>query len=297
MSFRHKGHSPLGTRAGVQHRNKIHNISTIVSRDRKSSLHSQEHSLHSEKSSGSSHAVNHKNLSQIQCNAFKDNGWKLSQFCQLNTQSVKNKTHSIKDYIIEKDIQLLAITETWLKPDNDVKIGEITPEGYKLDPLHHMHNKAGGIAVIHHLDLKAKVTEKGQFSSYDFMDIHIPLWSDSVRLIVIYHPPYNHKTNPIPDSTFLLEFSTHMERVVTFADYLVVIVDFNIHVNLLDIPTESLSDSAKRYKAIAENFMDILDSMRLQQHTVGPTHRNGNTLDLVITRDTDHVLHGKPWTL
>ncbi len=40
--------------------------------------------------------------------------------------------------------------------------------------------------------------------------------------------------------------------------------------------------------------MDILDAMGLQQHISGPTHRSGNTLDLLITRTTDKVLYGNP---
>ena len=116
-----------------------------------------------------SRGVDHHNIIQIPCNGFKDNGWKLSQFCHMNAQSVKNKTHSIKDYLIEKEIELCAITETWRKPENDLEMGEITPEGFILDPLHRMHNKAGGIAVIHNRNLKAKVIEKGEFSSYSYM--------------------------------------------------------------------------------------------------------------------------------
>ena len=298
-----KFEGPRGCCAGKQVKEKFYKIQTVTnnsvsvtsSRSR-SDVHSKKSSLHSENSSGTSHGINQSNLIQIPCKAFKDNGWKLSQICHLNAQSVKNKTHSIKDYIIEKDIQLLAITETWLKANNEVEMGEITPDGYKLDPLHRKHNKqGGGVAIIHHLGLKAKVSDKGHFTSYDYIEIHIPLGSDSVRLVVIYRPPYNPKTNPVTDSTFLVEFSTHLEKVVPCADYLVVTGDFNVHVNLLDVPDGILSDSAKKYKAVAEKFMDKLDGMGLCQHIVGPTHRSGNTLDLVITRTSDHVLHGKPY--
>ena len=197
-------------------------------------------------------------------------------------------------YKIEKDIQLCMITETWLKPQNDLEMAEITPVGYKLDPLHRLHNKAGGIAVIHNFKLKAKVSEKGRFLSYDYMEIHVPLGSDSIRLLVVYHPPYNSQSNPIPDSTFLTEFATHMEKVILSPGYLVITGDFNIHVNLLDLPFDSLSDSKKEYRRTAEKFMDILDSMGLQQHITGPTHRSGNTLDLLITRSTEDVLQGNP---
>ncbi len=255
--FRIEG--PRGTRGGIQTRSKVHKISIASSQNGNGSVHSHKNSV------GSRREINRSNLIQISCSSFNDSGRKLSQFCHLNAQSVKNKTHVIKDYLIEKDVQLCAITETWLKPQNDLEIAEITPPGFKLDPLHRPHNKAGGIAVIHNLKLKAKVSEKGHFASYDYMDIYVPLGSDSIRLLVIYHPPYNYLSNPVPDSTFLSEFATHMEKVVPSPGYLVVTGDFNIHVNLLDLPYESLSDSKKEYRRTAEKFMDILDAMGLQQ--------------------------------
>ncbi len=131
------------------------------------------------------------------------------------------------------------------------------------------------------LKLNAKVSDKGQFLSYDFMEIHVPLGSDSVSLVVIYHPPHNNQANPVPDSVFLEEFVTHMEKVILITGYLIITGDFNIHINLLDIPIDSLSDSKQEYRRTAEKFMDILDSMGLKQHIIGPTHRSGNTLDLL----------------
>ncbi len=282
--FKYQG--PRGCRAGSQVQNKKFFIQTVNAKStpcpsRKSVVHSQQ-------------GINMSNLTQIPCTGFKDNGWKLSQFCHLNAQSVKNKTHSIKDYLIEKDIQMCMITETWLKPQNELEMAEITPVGYKLDPLHRLHNKAGGIAIIHNLRLNAKVSDKGQFSSYDYMEIHVPLGSDSVRLLVVYHPPYNNQSNPVPDSIFLEESASQMERVLPTTGYLVITGDFNIHVNLLELSYDSLSDSKKEYWRTARKFMDILDSMGLNQHIVGPTHRSGYTLDLLITRSTDAVLQGKP---
>ena len=48
----------------------------------------------------------------------KPNMLKPTTFILLNTQSVRNKTLSIKDYIVEHDTDFLALTETWLSPGN-----------------------------------------------------------------------------------------------------------------------------------------------------------------------------------
>ena len=72
-------------------------------------------------------------------------------------------------------------------------------------------------------------------------------------------------------TSFFTEFSDYLENVVLCKEQLVVVGDFNIHV---DVPNDS--DSSK--------FLDLLESFSLQQHVVGPTHIHGHTLDLVITR-------------
>lgn len=55
------------------------------------------------------------------------------------------------------------------------------------------------------------------------------------------------------------------------AQPLMIIGDFNIHV---DDPND----------VYAVEFLDLLESMRLMQHVDVPTHEQGHTLDLVITR-------------
>ena len=41
-------------------------------------------------------------------------------------------------------------------------------------------------------------------------------------------------------------------------------------------------------------FLDLLESMGLQQHVDAPTHKSGHTLDLIITRRADSLLSTDP---
>ncbi len=51
----------------------------------------------------------------------------------INAQSVKNKTTSIHEYIIQEDFDILAITETWLDPDKHSTVAaELLPPGYNI---------------------------------------------------------------------------------------------------------------------------------------------------------------------
>ena len=53
-------------------------------------------------------------------------------FCLLNTRSVKNKIMKVRDFVVDHDIDILAITETWLRPGNidEIDIGTLCPTGY-----------------------------------------------------------------------------------------------------------------------------------------------------------------------
>ncbi len=63
-------------------------------------------------------------------------------------------------------------------------------------------------------------------------------------------------------------------------DEVIICGDFNIHVNKPD-------------DANTKKFMDILSQFNLVQHINEPTHKLGNTLDLIITRRTSILLKHK----
>ena len=65
------------------------------------------------------------------------------------------------------------------------------------------------------------------------------------------------------------------------SESLLITGDFNIHV-----------DDVRDSDAI--RFLDLLDSMGLEQHVDKPTHISGHTLDLMITRCSDTLIGTKP---
>ena len=79
---------------------------------------------------------------------------------------------------------------------------------------------------------------------------------------------------PVTIATFLAEFSAFMETIILVPEPLIIVGDFNIHVDCND----------------EGNFLDLLQSFGLTQHVTGPTHEDGHTLDLIITRSFDRVV-------
>ena len=72
-----------------------------------------------------------------------------------------------------------------------------------------------------------------------------------------------------------------MVSVILSNERLLVLGDFNIHV---DVPNGI--DAVK--------FLDLLESLGLEQHVTEPTHIFGHRLDLVITRRTETLLGSTP---
>ena len=67
-----------------------------------------------------------------------------------------------------------------------------------------------------------------------------------------------------------------MGSIILTPEPLIITGDFNIHVN-------NAIDSD------AFEFLDLLASLGLKQHVIGPTHEGGHTPDLMITRQYDQV--------
>ena len=105
--------------------------------------------------------------------------------------------------------------------------------------------------------------------------------SYDLRLVIVYQPQSDSDDHRIPMNTFFIDFSDHLETVILWKEQLVIVGDFNIHLDVL-----SNSDSTK--------FRDLLESFCLQQHVVGPTHIHGHTLDLIITRQSDQIVRSTP---
>ena len=77
-------------------------------------------------------------------------------------------------------------------------------------------------------------------------------------------------------STFLDEFQNLLEIFVPSPSELIISGDFNIHAD---------SDLT-----IFQKFSGILENFHLTQHINFPTHDDGHTLDLLITRSSSTVI-------
>ena len=113
-------------------------------------------------------------------------------------------------------------------------------------------------------------------ASFESMEVCLTAVSVFIRLIVVYRVPPNMK-NGIQKGSFLSEFGDLLEKVSIEPGKLLIMGDFNIH---MDLPKASESNQ----------FHHLLKSYNLEQHVKEPTHKDGHILDLIISRPSDNLL-------
>ncbi|KAK0131362.1 hypothetical protein N1851_033943 [Merluccius polli] len=114
----------------------------------------------------------------------------------MNIRSLSTKALLVQDLIFENKLDILGLYESWLKPDVYLPLNAATPPNYVL-------------AFCSLVPIK-------QTKSI----------ADSFFLAIVYQPPG-------PYSLFVEEFSEFAADLVTYSDKVLLVGDFNIHVNNL----------------------------------------------------------------
>ena len=168
----------------------------------------------------------------------------------------------------------MALTETWLTDNlSDERWLQSTP--LNRDPYNILiHNRqdrrgGGGVALIVKSDFATRLLESGTTDSFEYATWEISIKWRSITLTVLYHPPYSLR-NKSTNKAFLDDFTDYMANLLSERRNNIVLGDFNLHVSNDDDINSAI-------------FNDTIEAMGLYQHVSFPTHRLGNTLDLIIS--------------
>ena len=191
----------------------------------------------------------------------------------MNCHSSRNKANLIADHIISHDLDLLALTETWLMPaettgDRDARtIGDLTPPGFFFQSVPRLGKKpGGGVGLVYRCGFKVAVEQIETCNTFEYMVAHISCGAQSRgRVVIICRPP------PAPTNAVFIDVAVLLDQYILTPN-LVVVGDFNVHI---DDPANPGGTA----------LLELLNSMALQQHASEATHVGGHTLDLVISRD------------
>ena len=191
--------------------------------------------------------------------------------CFLNAQSLRQKTQQIKDLRDELDLDILLFVESWLKADDIVEIGELERDGecYFLN-MPRANRPGGGVGGLIKSGLRAVKKESIKTATFEHLEIELQINNKMVTFILVYRPEASNK-NRYRMCDFYDEFTAFLAHFHSYQNEIIIAGDFNFHVNKPD-----------DHKAA--QFINILEMFDLVQHIKDPTHKDGNVLDLVITR-------------
>ena len=159
-----------------------------------------------------------RNLIHVNCTKKQKNRFMPTNFCLLNTRSINRKELSINDYVSENDIDILAITERWLREnDNEFSIAEMCPTGYQFHHVTRKYARGGGVGLLLKKNIKAKKRFQKEFSSFEYLDVILNNRNISIRTIIIYRPPPS-KINNLSTSMFFKEFCIFLEQLIILSD-------------------------------------------------------------------------------
>ena len=192
----------------------------------------------------------------------------------LNTRSATSIIHDLDkpalllEFIHDRSIDVLFLTETWLSPKSPQSIlNSLTPAGFSFSHSPRTSGRGGGLACISKSTISISHITKPTSQSFEYILFKFTSLVKLYFFLVVYGPPSNSKPQ------FIDDFSTLLEDLVLSQSDLVIMGDFNLQI---DSPDD-------HYVA---SFLTLLDTFDLKQHISTPTHSSGHILDLLITRNS-----------
>ncbi len=201
----------------------------------------------------------------------------LKQFLPLGYVNATKFLDSNNTLSVVGEMDVLAITETWAKSakDGDDLLRRACPPGYLFVHSARCTGRGGGGAIVYRDTFRSfdseAVKAAGDCTSFELTGTMLCVNSVSIDLLVIYQPPLN------CINRFFTEFTSFLERLASSTKKTLLMGDFNTHVDNVNENVPAL-------------FSSLLKSFGWCLHAKGPTHTEGHTLDLILSRVTDNLI-------
>ena len=99
----------------------------------------------------------------------------LLDSCLLIARSIRNKALLVKDYVVEHDIDVLALTETLLDSSdkNEYHVSEICHTGYAFNRIPRVFLIGGVVGFLTKKHMRIKKQRQMNFRSFEYLDLLI----------------------------------------------------------------------------------------------------------------------------
>ncbi len=198
----------------------------------------------------------------------------------VNARSINNKADIIYEYLRENDLDLYMIVESWNDPNDPCHqkiLSKIRGCTYNVKHAPRVGRAGGGCLVVYKKNLNIKKMKPPNVHTFEIMEILVQNKNKKLRLVVIYRPEPDTVKNPYTMTECYKEFTELFAYYKTLKEETIFCGDYNFHLN---------KDNDNK----ANKFREILDTFELKQHVQESTHREGNTLDLIISNMDSSVL-------
>ena len=196
----------------------------------------------------------------------------------INARSVGNKAATLCRALVEEQLDIFVVTETWHENAKSVALKRIAPPGFQfieaarpVPPDARSDNvefcNHGGLAFV--LCDSIKIHKRAfdvSVSTFEYLCGYVTGVDGQFMLLGVYRPG----SQAVSDA-FLDDLSAVLEQLAVYNCPVVVCGDFNIHVDRSD-------------DKHAVQLLQLLQTFDMVQHVTEPTHIAGHTLDLVIAR-------------
>ena len=193
----------------------------------------------------------------------------------MNARSCKNKTTEINDLIVEKNADVVFISETWLKDNDNITVTALLPNNFDIVYSNRKSRTGGGVAIIYRNCLKVLPTSYVSNDFTSFESCHLKVETPDSKICFfscIYRPPNSAKFN-LPFSTFIQDFNDLCENLSNEQN-IYIFGDFNFHF-------EKTDDKA------VNDFKILINEHDFEQSINVSTHIKGHILDLCLYRCAD----------
>jgi len=174
---------------------------------------------------------------------------------------IVNKADFIPAFASRSTIYILGLTETWIHPENSATPAALS-NNFSFSHTPRQSGRGGGTGLL--ISNNWKYSTLSSLCNNNSFEYHVITLTTPIKIhiVVIYRPPG--------------QLGSFVEELAEDGAPQVVFGDFNIHLE----------------KPYATDFISLLASFDLKRLFTLGTHKSGNQLDLVYTRNciTDNIL-------